>query len=156
MDQLEANDPKRVAVEQLFDSIVQTVSKSYGSYDEFRAAIEPLLAQARMITGPRGDTGEGLFVPPSLFHVAAQGKQHALLAFEYVGHGLHVSVTQQAAGAQPEPTPVDEIASEVSCATASNGAEDSCGRQAAGGCWCDAECSNYGDCCADYKATCGN
>jgi hypothetical protein len=156
MDQLPADDPKRVAVEQLFDAIVQVVGKSYSSYDAFRAALEPLLAQARMVTGPRGDTGEGLFVPPSLFHVAAQGKQHALLGFGYLGHGVHVSAVSKKAGAQPEPTPVDDIPTDVSCRTPLDGAEDSCGSQAAGGCWCDAECSTYGDCCADYKAACGN
>lgn len=29
-----------------------------------------------------------------------------------------------------------------------------CGGQARGGCWCDAECSTYGDCCSDYEPTC--
>ena len=31
----------------------------------------------------------------------------------------------------------------------------SCGGQAAGGCYCDGECAQYGDCCADACETCG-
>lgn len=55
----------------------------------------PLLDQARQITGPRGD-GNGLFTPPSLFHVVAQGKQPGgLLGLEYVGHGVHFSLVNQ-------------------------------------------------------------
>lgn len=30
-----------------------------------------------------------------------------------------------------------------------------CGGQSAGGCWCDAACANYGDCCADKVSVCG-
>ncbi|WP_437738396.1 hypothetical protein [Sorangium sp. So ce1335] len=29
-----------------------------------------------------------------------------------------------------------------------------CGGQAPGGCYCDAACTGYGDCCADYGPTC--
>ncbi len=29
-----------------------------------------------------------------------------------------------------------------------------CGGQAPGGCWCDATCVTYGDCCADYGSAC--
>lgn len=32
--------------------------------------------------------------------------------------------------------------------------KDNCGGQAPGGCWCDSECENYGDCCPDKKAKC--
>lgn len=32
--------------------------------------------------------------------------------------------------------------------------EEACGGQSAGACWCDEECSDYGDCCSDYEATC--
>jgi hypothetical protein len=31
----------------------------------------------------------------------------------------------------------------------------SCGGQAADGCWCDAYCASYGDCCADKVSVCG-
>ena len=109
------------------------------------------------MTGPRGQDGNGLFVPPSLFHVAAQGKHHGLFAFEYVGHGVHVSHVVEKAGPAPAPTPVEDIASAVSCKSpdeATNSA-DSCGRQAPGGCWCDSTCSDYGDCCADFAPVCG-
>ncbi len=29
-----------------------------------------------------------------------------------------------------------------------------CGKQASSGCWCDATCAQYGDCCADVQAAC--
>ncbi|MBI3180536.1 MAG: hypothetical protein HYZ28_00075 [Myxococcales bacterium] len=95
MDSLPASDPRRAAVEGLFGQMVQTVGRQHGSYSEFRAAIAPLLEQARQVTGPRGD-GKGLFTPPSLFHVIAQGKHPGgLIGLEYLGHGLHYSVVNQ-------------------------------------------------------------
>ena len=36
-----------------------------------------------------------------------------------------------------------------------NSCEGRCGGQAPGGCWCDNQCSFYGDCCADRTAVCG-
>ena len=109
MDQLPENDPNRVAVEGLFAQIVEAVGVSYADYAEFRANMEPLMEAARGVTGPRpGDTsGTGLFVPPSLFHVAAQGEFHGLIAFQYEGHGVHVSNVQLKGDADPEPTPVE-------------------------------------------------
>jgi hypothetical protein len=95
IDKLPANDPIRVAVEALFGQIVQVVSMPHADYNAFRRAIDPLLAQARQMTGPRADNGVGLFVPPSLFHVVAQGKHTGgLLGLRVVGHGLHVSVVR--------------------------------------------------------------
>ncbi len=116
LDRVPEDHPSRLAVDALFAQIVETVGTSYGSYAEFRAALEPLMAQARQVTGPRpGDeTGSGLFVPPSLFHVAAQGEFSGLLTFQYVGHGVHVTNTQQKGGATPEPEPVEEPS--LSCA----------------------------------------
>jgi len=32
--------------------------------------------------------------------------------------------------------------------------EESCGGQAAGGCWCDDSCPSYGDCCPDKTLRC--
>ncbi len=29
-----------------------------------------------------------------------------------------------------------------------------CGGQASSGCWCDDQCSTYGDCCSDYQSVC--
>lgn len=147
MDKLPESDPARAAVTALFGQIVEAVGKEYDDYAAFRAAIAPLLAQARQVTGPRGDTGVGLFVPPSLFHVAAQGKHHGLLGFTYEGHGLHVSILQPAPGKAPKPTPVDDIAEASSC-------QQACGGQAWGGCFCSAECVEKGDCCDDYAESC--
>jgi len=104
MDQLPTTDPKRVAVEALFDKIVEVVATPFADYAAFRKALEPLLAQARVITGPRGDSGEGLFTPPSLFHVAAQGKHSALLQMQYEGHGVHVSAVRKSATPDPVPS----------------------------------------------------
>jgi hypothetical protein len=95
IDKLPADNPIRVAVDALFQQIVQVVSTSHADYTAFRRALDPLLAQARQMTGPRADNGVGLFVPPSLFHVVAQGKHPGgLLGLRVVGHGLHVSVVR--------------------------------------------------------------
>ncbi len=148
MNQLPAEDPRRVAVEQLYDGIVSAIGRQYASYGEFRAAVEPLLAQARQASGPRGDSGEGLFVPPSLFHVAAQGKRAGLLSFQYEGHGVHVSAVTRSVRKVAEPTPVNQIARSVSC-------EGHCGGPAPGGCFCDARCAtNPEGCCADVATVC--
>jgi hypothetical protein len=150
LDQAPADHPARIAVEGLYTKIVEAASKPYANYAAFRTAIEPLLAQARTVTGPRQDDGIGLFVPPSLFHVIAQGKhQGGLLGMQYEGHGVHVTAVKKLPGSTPAPTPtpVDDIASEASC-------KDSCGKQARGGCWCDATCDQYGDCCDDKAAVC--
>jgi hypothetical protein len=147
MNELPADHPARAAVEDLYARLVETVGKPYGSYAEFRAALEPLLAEARTLTGPRQDDGVGLFVPPSLYHVVAQGKHTGgLFGMQYEGHGVHVSAVRKQS-APVEPTPVDDIPAEATC-------EESCGRQAPGGCWCDGVCVDYGDCCDDRAAHC--
>ena len=89
-------DPRRMTAEALYDRMVQVISTSYDSYDEFRANIEPLLEHARMIGGPSDDSGNGLFVPPSLYHIIAQGRHPGgLLRLQYVGHGIHQSMVQK-------------------------------------------------------------
>ena len=158
IDKLPVDSPERQAVDALFDQIVAVVGTEHDSYAAFQEALAPLMEAARKLTGPRpgGAEGEGLFTPPSLFHSAAQGHYLGLLGFQYLGHGVHVSNTKKKSGATPEPTPVDEIASEASCKTpdAQSGVENRCGGQAPGGCYCDAVCVDYGDCCDDYAATC--
>lgn len=37
---------------------------------------------------------------------------------------------------------------------AANSCEGSCGGQARGGCFCDAQCSSFGDCCSDEASVC--
>lgn len=160
MDQLPATDPKRAAVEALYTKIVQVVSKSFGSYHEFRAAVEPLLMQARKVTGPRDDSGNGLFVPPSLFHVAAQGKFHGLIGLQYVGHGVHATAVKQAASPNPEPIDDTELPATGTCGgpdTAQPRANSRCGGyDVAMSCQCDGECTTYGDCCDDYSVICSS
>ncbi len=154
MDQLPADDPRRAAVSGLYDQIVETVSKSYEDYDAFRAALAPLLAQARQVTGPRDDTGTGLFVPPSLFHVTAQGKMlGGLIGLRYIGHGIHYSACRKKATDQDdeeEPAPaVDEDSPYAGSCRASCG-----GSAPDGSCFCDAACAQYEDCCEDYETSC--
>jgi hypothetical protein len=43
----------------------------------------------------------------------------------------------------------------ISCPEATCAWVDSCGGQAPGGCWCDAECCVNGDCCSDAESYCG-
>jgi hypothetical protein len=96
---LPTDNPIRKKVDELFAEIVGIVSQPYADYATFRAAIEPSLEKARVMTGPRSpDSGVGLFVPPSLMHVVAQHK-HAggLLGLKVMGHGLHISVLKKSA-----------------------------------------------------------
>src|SRR6185503_13977656 len=106
------SDAIKAKVDQLFEALVKVVSTSYADYATFRSKLEPLLQQARQMTGPRADNGVGLFVPPSLLHVVAQGKNPGgLLGLEYVGHGLHYSVVQKKVAPKPpttEPTEPSE------------------------------------------------
>ncbi len=143
-----AIDPRRPVIDGVFAEIVKVVGTKHASYKAFRAALDPALRKARQISGPRGDSGEGLFVPPSLFHVAAQGRKAGLLKFQYAGHGVHVSAVKKRASARSEPTPVGDIAAEVSC-------KGQCGGMAAGGCFCDARCATDPTaCCSDVSTVC--
>ncbi|MEZ4220132.1 MAG: hypothetical protein R3B13_04315 [Polyangiaceae bacterium] len=158
MDQLPTTDPRRQAVDQLFQALVDVVKKPHADYAAFQAALEPLMAQARKVTGPRDDTGTGYFVPPALLHVVAQGKHPGgMLGLKYVGHGVHFSATRLPAAPPPE-DPNDDGQLVVvppttpyagSCTAACGGSSPD------GACWCDNLCAQYGDCCADIAATCG-
>ena len=109
MNELPAEDPRRQAVDQLFDQLIAVIGTQYGSYDEFRTALAPLMAQARMVTGPRDDTGTGLFVPPHVMHLVAQGRNPGgLLGLRYVGHGLHYSMVRDNEAPPTEPAPEPE------------------------------------------------
>lgn len=90
---LDPASPQAAGVSLLYDQVVATVEKKYPSYDAFRAALAPVLQKAQNISGPVG-TGQGLFTPPSLFHLVLKGMntEGGLLTLQYVGHGLHYSV----------------------------------------------------------------
>ena len=104
MDMVPVDDPRRIAVDGLFDQLLTIVGTSYGSYDEFRTNLEPVMAQARMMTGPRDDTGAGLFVPPSLMHLIAKGRfDDGLMSLRYIGHGIHWSMVRASATEPTEP-----------------------------------------------------
>ncbi|MCA9555891.1 MAG: hypothetical protein KC933_38040, partial [Myxococcales bacterium] len=66
IDQLPAASEERKGVDKLYDALVATVGKQYGSYAEFRGALKPLMIQARAVVNPRGN-GKGAFVPPSCY-----------------------------------------------------------------------------------------
>ena len=36
-----------------------------------------------------------------------------------------------------------------------NSCQNNCGGQAPGGCWCDDQCTGFGDCCSDFQQFCG-
>jgi hypothetical protein len=118
MDQVPESDPRRQAVDALFAQLVTVVGTSYGSYDEFRSNLAPVMAQARVMTGPRDDAGTGYFVPPSLMHLIGQGRfDDGLMGLRYVGHGVHWSMVRGTGGAtepteptEPEPTEPTEPA----------------------------------------------
>lgn len=155
MDAIPAEDPRRVAIDQLFEGMVQTVSTSYGSYEEFQQAIAPYMEQARKMTGPRDASGTGYFVPPSMYHVITQGKHPGgLIGLTYVGHGLHTSVVHDP-GAMPdvpaepaEPVLPPDNPFAGSCANSCGGASPD------QTCYCDDVCAQYGDCCEDIVEHC--
>lgn len=111
---------KQAGMDAFFDQLVAVIGTSYGSYDEFRATVAPLLAQARTLASPRGEDGNGFFVPPSALHLIAQkncdgdDRCGGLLGLDYVGHGIHMSAIN-VAQAPPvvEPTAIIGIASAI-------------------------------------------
>jgi hypothetical protein len=157
MDSLPETDPRRQAVEQLFAALVAVVKQPYPSYAEFQAALEPLMEQARKMTGPRDDTGTGYFVPPSLLHVVAQGKNPGgLIGLKYVGHGIHWSAVSLPAVPAPSTPEDDGSLNAVPTNTPfGNSCRAACGGSAPdGSCWCDDQCAEYGDCCSDRAEHC--
>lgn len=55
---------------------------------------------------------------------------------------------------EPEPQPEPDPEPEPEPGSDANSCEGACGGQAAGGCWCDDQCTKYGDCCGDVVAAC--
>lgn len=101
MHRLPEDDPQLIQVLDLFDRIVEIVSVPHQDYETFRQHLEPLLEQAREVSGPSPLPGAGLFVPPSLLHLVARGDwTGGLLGLEYVGHGLHFSLVRRNPTAQ--------------------------------------------------------
>lgn len=97
MNELSASDPRRQAVDGLMERIALLLATPHENYAAFRKSLEPLLAEARAMTGPRDDSGTGLFVPPCLMHLVAKGRHPGgLLGMDYVGHGLHWSLMDRA------------------------------------------------------------
>lgn len=97
LNRVPIDDPRRIAVDRFLVQLTEVVGTKYKGYEDYRAAVEPLLQGARSLLAARGDEGEGLFIPPSLLHLAAQGRwPDGLLGLRYVGHGLHFSLVRAA------------------------------------------------------------
>jgi len=162
MDQLPAEDPRRVAVDGLFAQLVEVVSTPHADYAAFRTALAPLMEQARTMTGPRDETGTGYFVPPSLLHVIAQGKHlGGMMGLSYVGHGIHYKAVRNPTGEaeepaeeeaeepaeeEPGPTPEEPYAGSCTMTCGLAAPDDSC--------YCDEVCLEYEDCCDDFEELC--
>ncbi|MBU1430362.1 lamin tail domain-containing protein [Myxococcota bacterium] len=106
--QLEVVRAKRAAIDGFYNQLVALVATPHESYEAFRAALAPLMTQARGIAGPRDDSGAGLFVPPSALHLVAQrscdgdDRCGGLIGLNYVGHGFHMSAVRLV---EPPPPP---------------------------------------------------
>jgi hypothetical protein len=111
--QLAGMAQKRAIVDATFDSVLEVVGTQYENYEAFRTALAPVMAQARALTGPRGDDGNGFFVPPSALHLVALGclddvRCGGLIGLDYVGHGIHLSAVTINTPA-PEPTTFAQV-----------------------------------------------
>ncbi len=90
------DDPELRAVLDLYARIHAVVAAQHASYAAFRAALEQPLAQARLLSIRDHETGRGLYAPPSLFHLVAQGRWPAgLVRLRYLGHGFHYSLVRR-------------------------------------------------------------
>lgn len=65
--------------------------------------------------------------------------------------GCSVDATSETLPAAEQRGPIGKADLTGSCA----GAPDYCGGKSPGNCWCDATCTAHGDCCSDFKPTCG-
>jgi hypothetical protein len=95
MMDVKARTPQARAALALVDEFIAVIGKQYDSYEVFRNAVNPLLARARQLSGPLEASGQGLFTPPSLFHLVLNGSHTGgQIGLEYVGHGFHFSLVQ--------------------------------------------------------------
>ncbi|MBL8949654.1 MAG: hypothetical protein JNK82_02680 [Myxococcaceae bacterium] len=93
LNQMPSTDPRRVGIEALLDGIQGVLAQPFTEYAQFRAAIDPLLAKAGEVAGPRPN-GAGAFFPPHGWLLHALNKAETkggLIGMEIVGHGLHAS-----------------------------------------------------------------
>jgi hypothetical protein len=101
LDAMPAGDPKRLGLEALLDGIQKVLEQPFTEYAQFRAALDPLLAKASEVSGPRPN-GMGAFFPPHGWLLHALGRADnsgALMGVEVVGHGLHASLLNEKAPA---------------------------------------------------------
>lgn len=98
LDGSDADPVQRRAAKSVYGSIISIVGTQHSSYQEFRNALDPVLALARELTSGKANNGHRskLFVPPSLFHIVARHEHTGgLLGLDYIGHGFHLSLVYQ-------------------------------------------------------------
>ena len=88
-------------VQQLLDGVGQVIAANHGTYDNFRAAIKPLLDRARALPGLQ-------FVPPHMFHLQAMSKDRTwtsqgLLGLEYGGTVVNAKLLDKVVTSQEVP-----------------------------------------------------
>ena len=102
LDRMPEGDPRRAGLEALLNGIQAVVATPFTEYAQFRAQLDPLLAQAAQVTGPRPN-GTGAFMPPSAFLLHALGRADntgGVMGLEVVGHGLHASMLNKKEGVE--------------------------------------------------------
>ena len=93
----------RAAVSTIIDTlaapggVIRAHYTSYAAYQQALAAA-PAMIQARALVSA-GPKPSSYFSPPSLFHLAALGRNAGLLKLDYVAHGIHFSLMKQKAAA---------------------------------------------------------
>jgi len=80
-------------LETVLDLVLKIVSQPHASYQEFRAAISPVLQELSKISLKYGHA----YIPPHCYLIRATdsivgGKSYGVLGWEYLGHGLHKSL----------------------------------------------------------------
>lgn len=97
---IEAGVAKIRAAQQEFGHTMSTAiaivrEQSFPTYEDFRVELEDKVIRRaeKFVRDERDESGKGLFAPPSLFHVLAQGDgNEGILDMKYVGHGIHWSM----------------------------------------------------------------
>jgi hypothetical protein len=91
---LEGDDTK-AAFDSLLDRALAIIETPFPSYDEFRAALAPVLKDLSEFSLAHGMA----YIPPHAFLLRAtdfitEGKREGLFGFTYVGHGVHASLVK--------------------------------------------------------------
>lgn len=102
LDAMPAGDPRRQGLEALLNGIQAVLATPFTDYAQFRATLDPLMAQAAQVSGPRPN-GMGAFMPPSAWLLHALDRADntgGVMGVEVVGHGLHASLLNKKEGVE--------------------------------------------------------